>query len=80
MIRVIGVVILAMAFLCLLVFVNLRKKKENQVSILFRIMTNYIHLITSAMTFEIQIPDEFSKIFSQTNRVGSANETFFSFD
>jgi len=69
-----------MVFLGILIYINVRKKKENQFSILLRILTNYIHLISTTLSFNIEVPDSFTSIFSQFESVGSPNETFFSFD
>ena len=79
-IRVVGVILAAFWFLVLLIFVNLRKRKDNQLSILFRILTNYIHLISATLSFNVKIPSSFTGFFSQVNRISSPNETFFSFD
>lgn len=80
MIRVVGFIILALLFLILIMVINIRKKKENQFSILLRIFTNYMQLISAAMTFNISLPTSFQAAFSQTDRFSSPNETFFSFD
>ncbi|CAI2377869.1 unnamed protein product [Moneuplotes crassus] len=79
-IRVIFVSLIAFMFLMLLIYVNLRKKKESQLSILFRILTNYLHLITAFFTFGFNLPDSFTGLFSFTNRVSSPDESFLSFD
>ena len=79
-IRIIGFVILALLFISAILFVNIRKKNENQFSILMRIFTNYIQLISVSLTFNISLPNVFNDVFSQTNRVGTPNESFFSFD
>lgn len=78
--RVIGVVIVALIFLAVIIVINVKKKKENQFSILLRIFTNYIHLISAATSFSIDIPSNFSDTFSRVEGVSSPNETFFSFD
>jgi len=80
LIRIIGVVLAAIAFLALLIYINLRKRRENQMSILFRILTNYIHLISASMSFSVKVPSNFSNMFSQFDRISSPDETFFSFD
>jgi len=49
-------------------------------SILFRILTNYIQLISAALTFNIRLPSSFNNVFSQSEKIGSPNESFFSFD
>ncbi|CAI2377736.1 unnamed protein product [Moneuplotes crassus] len=79
-IRVILVSLIAFMFLMLLIYVNLRKKKESQLSILFRILTNYLHLITAFFTFGFNLPNSFKGLFSLTIRVSSPDESFLSFD
>ena len=79
-IRVVFVIIIAFLFLVLLIYINLRKKKDNQISILFRILTNYIHLISATLSFNVKVPSTFTGFFSQLDRISSPNETFFSFD
>jgi hypothetical protein len=79
-IRVIGVIALALLFLVGIMVVNIRKTRENSTSILLRILTNYIQLMSAAMTFNIEIPSGFTDAFSQSEKVGSPNESFFSFD
>lgn len=78
--KVIGFVIISLIFLAVIVIINVRKKKENQFSILLRIFTNYIHLISVANSFNINIPSDFSNIFSRVEGVNSPNDSFFSFD
>lgn len=79
-IRVVGVIIVALLFLAAIIIVNVRKKKENNLSILTRIFTNYVQLISTAFTFNVSMPSAFSGIFSQSDRIGTPNESFFSFD
>lgn len=79
-IRVVGVIIISLIFLALLIYVNLRKKKETQYSILLRILTNYIQLISASLSFNLNIPTSFDNMFSQVDRISSPSETFFSFD
>ena len=77
--RVIGVQLLSLSFLSILIIINIRKRKENQFSILLRIFTNYTQLLSSIMTFNLDFPHNFNEIFSQSNRITSPQETF-SFD
>mmetsp|Transcript_33912 Transcript_33912/g.33437 ORF Transcript_33912/g.33437 Transcript_33912/m.33437 type:complete len:120 (+) Transcript_33912:992-1351(+) len=64
----------------LLIYINLRKKKESDVSILLRIITNYMQLITAFLTFNIKMPTNVTGLFAFTNKVSSPDETFLSFD
>ncbi|CAI2361643.1 unnamed protein product [Moneuplotes crassus] len=79
-IRLIAFVVLAFLFLMLLIYINLRKKKESDVSILLRILTNYIQLIAAFLTFNIKMPTNVTGLFAFTSRVSSPDETFLSFD
>ena len=79
-IRLIGYVAIALIFISAILYVNIRKKNENQFSILMRIFTNYIQLISVSLTFNISLPTVFNDVFNQSNRVESPNESFFSFD
>ncbi|CAI2362327.1 unnamed protein product [Moneuplotes crassus] len=79
-IRITGVTIAAFMFLMLLIYINLHKKKESEISILLRILTNYLHLISAFFSFNLTLPSSFTNSFSFMNRVSSPDETFFSFD
>ena len=79
-IRLIGYVAIALIFISAILYVNIRKKNENQFSILMRIFTNYIQLISVSLTFNISLPTAFNDAFSQSSRIESPNESFFSFD
>ena len=79
-IRVAGYQLLALIFLSGIIIVNIKKRKENELSILLRILTNYIQMVTAAITFNIKFPTSFNEIFSQTDKFSSADQTYFSFD
>ena len=69
-----------MIFLGCIIIVNIRKTSENQFSILLRIFTNYLHMVSLSMSFGADIPSTFISVFTQFEKVGSPNETLFSFD
>ncbi|CAI2370757.1 unnamed protein product [Moneuplotes crassus] len=79
-IRVIGLQILVLTFLGLIIVVNFKKKTENQLSILLRIFTNYIQLISASISYNIDFPKSFNDLFSLSDRLSSAEYSFFSFD
>ena len=79
-IRVIGVGVIVFVFFMLMIIINIRKKQESEVSTLMRILTNYLQLIASTLSFSIDYPETFTDIFYPVNRVGSSSETFLSFD
>ena len=79
-IRVIIVTLVAFAFLTVFIISVIRKKKENQYSILMRIFTNYLQLIVVALSFNLRLPKSVSDTFTPASIVGSASDTFLSFD
>lgn len=78
--RVLGVLLLIVLFMIATIIINIRKSKDNQFSILTKIFTNYIQLISLWLSFGISVPNSFSKIFSLSKYLGTGNEAFFSFD
>ena len=58
----------------------IRKKRENQTSILLRIFTNYLQLVTASLSFNLNFPDTITDSFGPVETVGSASDTFLSFD
>jgi hypothetical protein len=79
-IRIAGVGLVVFVFFMVLITINVRKTKESEVSVLFRIMANYIQLLTTSMSFSSSFPESLTDIFSPASRVGGASDTFLSFD
>ena len=79
-IRVIGVAIVVFIFFMLLIIINIRKSKESDLSTLMRILTNYLQLLTTSLSFDVQYPRAFTEIFYPVDRIGSSSDTFLSFD
>jgi len=75
-----GLMILVVIFLVILVLVNLRKTEESEKSILMRIMTNYLQVITTFLSFNISFPDLLSQLFAPADKLGSTSTPFVSFD
>ena len=75
-----GLMILVVIFLVILVLVNLKKTEESEKSILMRIMTNYLQVITTFVSFNISFPDLLSQLFTPAERLGSTSTPFVSFD
>ena len=63
-----------------MIVVGIKKKNENQQSILLRIIANYFQLITAAMSFNLKFPSALSDAFLPAEKVGSSTEAFLSFD
>ena len=72
--------ILVIIFIIMLIIVNLRKKEESQKSILMRIMTNYLQVITAMLSFNIKFPNVINDIFYPADKIGSTSTPFVSFD
>jgi hypothetical protein len=64
----------------LLIIINIRKTKESELSVIIRILTNYLQLISTSMTFDVSFPSSMTDIFLPINRIGSSSDTFLSFD
>ena len=57
-VRVIGLLLLVFIFLMILIIINIRKTNESEISILIWIMTNYLQLLTTSMSFNVKYPSE----------------------
>jgi hypothetical protein len=78
--RIFGLMALVMLFLIAIIIVNIRKKKESQMSILLRIFTNYLQLIATAMSLNLKYPDFVVSTFGIIERAGNSSGSFLSFD
>jgi hypothetical protein len=78
--RVFGMIGLIVFFLVIIIVVNIRKKRESQMSILLRIFTNYLQLIATALSFDFKYPSFIIDTFYIVDRVGTSSESFLSFD
>ena len=75
-----GLIIASFLFLTILIAISIRKKKENQTSILMRIMTNYVQLISVSMSFRAKFPVSLTQLFGPINMFGSTSDTYLSYD
>jgi len=64
----------------LIIFVNVRKTSENEVSILLRILTNYAQIITTTVSFSTKFPSGFTDILLPAENIGDSSSAFLSFD
>ena len=64
----------------MIIFVNVRKTSESEVSVLLRILTNYIQLIATTMSFTASLPTSLTDMFVPINSVGDTSNTFLSFE
>jgi len=72
--------LLVFLFFMIIIVINVKKSKESEISVLFRIMTNYLQLITTSMSFSTSYPKILGDMFSPFEQVGGASDTFLSFD
>ena len=68
------------AFFMVIIIINVRKTKESQVSVLLKIMANYLQLITTSMSFASNFPSMLIEMLVPARRLGNSSETFLSFD
>ena len=79
-IRVIGLFLLVFSFFMVLIIINVKKTKESELSVLFRILTNYLQLITTSVSMSASLPTDLTIVFSPVRKIGNSSETFLSFD
>lgn len=79
-IQVVASQLIAVGFLSFIIIINIRKKSENQFSILLRIFTNYTQLLSAILSSNVKLPWSFEVFSSESSRISSADRTFFSFD
>ena len=78
--RIAGLVALVGSYFIVMIVIGIRKKRESQQSILLRILTNYLQLLTTALSFNLKFPTTLTQIFYPVERIGSSSEAFLSFD
>ena len=77
---VMAMMLVSFLYLLVLVITTIRKKKENQTSIMLKIMTNYLQLVAAAYSFNMNFPTRFLSIFGSMDIIGSSSDAFLSFD
>jgi CBS domain containing-hemolysin-like protein len=60
--------------------VNIQKKEDSNISVLMRIMTNYMQIIAASLSYNLQFPTYILDILSSAKQVGQASGVFLSFD
>ena len=68
-------------FILIIVFIIFMKRKEgNERTILMRIMTNYIQIMTATLSYNMDFPKVVTDLFSPLKIVGSGTTSIFSID
>jgi hypothetical protein len=60
--------------------VNLQKREDSNISVLMRIMTNYMQILAAALSFNLHFPEYMTEAFSGAKRLGGSSEVLLSFD
>ena len=60
--------------------INVRKKEDSNVSVLMRILTNYLQILAISLSYNLQFPSYMTSIFSSVESAGGAQDVFLSFD
>jgi len=76
----VGFSILVMLGIYTLIWFNIRKTKESEFSILFKIMTNYVQTASAAMSFNISYPQFIKTVFTPAQFIGQTSDVILSFD
>ena len=79
-IRIILVFLVILGFLIYLIFSNLRKQEENQSAIIDKILTNYFHMVSALLSFNIPFPKFLYSLFKLIKDHTPRIETILSFD
>jgi hypothetical protein len=59
---------------------NIKKTDDSEQSILMRIMTNYLQIISAAFSFNISYPNLITDLFKPVEKIGSPSEVFLFFE
>ncbi|CAI2364411.1 unnamed protein product [Moneuplotes crassus] len=78
--RVVGLFLIVLAFYVFMVIINVRKTSESELSILLRIFTNYIQLITVSTSMTNNYPSTFIALSYAIRLFGASSEALLSFD
>ena len=74
------IMLISFLYLLVLVITTIRKKKENQTSIMLKIMTNYLQLVAAIYSFNMNFPTGLLNMFGSMDIIGSSSDAFLSFD
>lgn len=78
--RLAGLLLAIVLFFIVLIIVNIRTRQDSPQSILLRILTNYISVITTASSFNLSFPTSLDAIFTTVKTVGETAKVFLSLD
>jgi len=79
-IKIIGLFGLFICGVALLIYMNLRRKTENETAVALRIMANYLQIMTATAAFDLQWPEYLKTFYNSMTQVSSSTESFISVD
>ena len=79
-IRIVGIMILVLAYVTYLIAINLKKSTESQTTTLMRILTNYLQVVSTVIAFNTNYPESFTDLFTPAEMIGVSSEAFVSVD
>ena len=79
-IRILGFLAMILGMIWFVIWFNIWKKKESELSILFKITTNYVQTATAAVSFNVTYPKAITSTFSVGQVFGQTTDTIISFD
>lgn len=60
--------------------VNIQKKEDSNISVLMRIMTNYLQIFAAALAFNLKFPTYMLDSLSSVRQAGQSSGVFLSYD
>lgn len=79
-IRIFAIVFFCLCFVFSLVIMNLRKKKESAISIMSRILTNYLHCSTASLSYNLAFPSYLQTSSVPSQQVSQTSSSVLSFE
>lgn len=79
-VQVFGTVLLVFAYIMFMIIINIRKTEESEFSVMMRILTNYLQLITVSVSMTADYPSLIFTIAGPIQSFGGSSEAFMSFD
>ncbi|CAI2365727.1 unnamed protein product [Moneuplotes crassus] len=78
--QVFGTILLVTCFYIFMMVINIRKTSESELSVLLRILTNYLQLITVSTSMSNEYPSIMIAISIPVKWAGGSSDAFLSFD
>ena len=78
--RILIMLFITLAFIFVLIMFNIRKSKESQFSIIGKIYMNYLHMVSTAFSFNISFPKEVYAASAPLRALSQTTPTLLSYD